>query len=217
MKNIASPQRFLAILVVGLLAVSFGCGSKDRTVDPDEIPRPGDFVRQSPLGVGHPDPEIMLDAATRAARAGETRLWLSYFAYNDPATGEPFVGDLERMQLDEPSALKMMSDWAAQTIMTFDPRLVTIRYSSPVNIQNTPPTEEVRTDMATHAARLSPAEADRLTAEVNALQSKEALSFDQIKGRLEAMPAVGRMRFVYLDNAWRFDARRPGEKPRSDN
>lgn len=141
-------------LVICACLAGFGCASKSS----DDVPRPEEPPRVSPLGLGNPDPALMLDAASRAADTGQLPLWFSYFGFYDAQKQEYFVGDPTRLGITPEEGAARMRAWAGQTRISFDRRIVNVRYLAPKNVRNTPPSVEVPTTLVAHPGSLTPGE-----------------------------------------------------------
>lgn len=192
--------------IFGIALCAFLLGTACASKTTDDVPRPEEPPRVSPLGLGNPDPAVMLDAASRAADTGQTALWFSYFGFYDQKTGEYFAGDPVRLGITPEEGAARMRAWAGQTRMAFDRRIVDVRFLAPRNVRNTPPSVEVPTTMIAHPEQLAPGAQAAFTAEINRLLPPEqSMTWNEIAQRVQGVPTSGTMRFVYLDGAWRFD------------
>lgn len=193
------------VINVALICVLTACGSTRSRSDSDQNMAPPQETR-TPMGLGYPDPQALMDGALRNAASGDVAGWVESFAFVDE-NGTFFAGNAKEMPKESIPGIKDMRNWAAAMRMVSSPRFVTQVYGKPRNIRNTPPTIEVA---VTRLYRLdSPSDEERtaILASINSmLPRSNPINWGQLKRRLLNAPKTHRQRFVFLDGRWRIDA-----------
>lgn len=203
----AAPRR-IVLALIATLVLTGGCSSSGGS-SPEKTPRPEENEKASPLGVDKPDPDRLIQNALKAADLGELDTWLSHFAYR--GDGEAiFAGSVEKLGIDPADGTKRMREWAATFKVLMDPSMVAVRYGTPKNVRNSPPTVDVPTARSNRYATLSDEERQRVVAAVNRLRPEDRpIGWREVEAQLIGAPPNGEMRFVYVEGAWRFDATGP--------
>ncbi len=197
--------RVRLVLIALLVTVAAACSSTREA--PGESDRPP-LGRISPLGLGQPDPDILVAEALGAWRRGDLWAFLSHFAFADPEDGSYRVPD--------PRAGGAFTGVTAEELEPIKNSLFPLArlefarpvYGEPRNLRNNPPTVGVPVTIERDLDALSPERQRAILAEVNVSlrrQGRAIVTWDEYRRQVEAQPTETFARFVYIDRAWRFD------------
>jgi hypothetical protein len=201
-------------ILLAALAVTFliGCGSSGSTKRTDKSTRPNssETDRVSPLGLGQPDPDRLLENALARAEAGDLDGWLSYFAFSD-ARGQYFVQSkvAGSSAPQDDQSLERMREWAASFRTVLDQDFVKIDYGAPRSIRNSPPIVAVAFIYDYRFDSLPQHKRAAILERVNSYRPERAhVDWTGFVAWMRSRPSAGMMHFVFIDDAWRFDAMR---------
>ncbi|MCB9832291.1 MAG: hypothetical protein H6807_07430 [Planctomycetes bacterium] len=198
-----SNRRDIAIVLVLFLGSLWSCAERREAPPAGDRPPLG---RVSPLGLGQPDPEIMVAEALAAWKRGDRAAFLSRFAFADPETGQYGVPKLDseqgRADLDDLQALKNALFPLARLDFAWP------SFGEPRNVRNNPPTVEVPIEISRDFDSVPEDRRRAILAEVNVAlhgRGQPRVDWQQYRAQVEAQPSVTSMRFVHLEGDWRFD------------